>query len=121
MSHLKYENKADLAGQHELIEDAAHPAVLHGGGAVGDDTDKGINIDVHNMDMTDRYTALKLATEADPGPPIASGRFALFCFYVFICCMCSGDNGGLLPFPPFTAHKVYKQRGNGLRLTLIRL
>jgi hypothetical protein len=83
----------DALAQGEMIENASHPTVLHNETDNYDPDTKGNNLDVHNMDMTDRYTALKLAHEADPGPPLASGRMMMFFFYIFVCCMCSGDNG----------------------------
>jgi hypothetical protein len=49
---------------------------------------------VHDMTVEDRATALRLAHEADPGPPLGSLRHIQFVFMILVVCMCSGDNGG---------------------------
>jgi MFS family permease len=43
--------------------------------------------------MEDRAVALKLAQDADPGPPAASWRMVKFTLMVLVVCMCSGDSG----------------------------
>ncbi|RSH89116.1 hypothetical protein EHS25_002782 [Saitozyma podzolica] len=48
---------------------------------------------VHDMTVEDRATALRLAHEADPGPPLGSLRHIQFVFMILVVCMCSGDNG----------------------------
>jgi hypothetical protein len=47
----------------------------------------------HDMTAEDRMTALRIAQDIDPGPPIASWRMLCFTGYAMVTCMCSGDNG----------------------------
>lgn len=77
--------------QHAAADDKDLITVQHNEHEVAG---KGDDLNVAHMDMEDRATALKLAHDADPGPPIFSKSMALFVFYTLICCMCSGDNGG---------------------------
>jgi hypothetical protein len=49
--------------------------------------------EMHRMSAEDRAAALRLAQQADPGPPIASMRTVIFTGIVLVVCMCSGDNG----------------------------
>lgn len=53
-----------------------------------------MKVAVHDMTVEDRATALRLAHEADPGPPVMSFRYVRFVLMVLVICMCSGDNGG---------------------------
>lgn len=81
-------DKKDLH-QHEHFE-TANPALT---GYREDDINKETAVHAEHLTMEDRAVALKLAQDADPGPPAASWRMVKFTLMVLVVCMCSGDSG----------------------------
>jgi len=55
----------------------------------------GLTITPH-MTAEEKAAAIKLANEADPGPPITSWRYFKFLVTAFLVILNSGDNGTLL-------------------------
>ena len=79
-------DKKDIYNEH--FEQALAPQRSTG----HDELKEGVD-HVQNLTMEDRAVALKLAQDADPGPPAASWRMVKFTLMVLVVCMCSGDSG----------------------------
>jgi hypothetical protein len=77
----------DSKGEGEHIED--NDSLSNGGNPL----DRMLAGQAHDLTAEDRMTALAIAQEIDPGPPVMSWRMLCFVGYVLVTCMCSGDNG----------------------------
>lgn len=53
----------------------------------------------HHMTPEEKAAAIKLANEADPGPPVTSWRYFKFLITAFLVILNSGDNGECLSEP----------------------
>jgi hypothetical protein len=83
-----YEDEKDIAPTHLEHTDT----VVGDGDIKGERKIGGIAINAH-MTAEERSTAMRLANELDPGPPVFSWTYLKFCLVALVVILNSGDSG----------------------------
>jgi hypothetical protein len=91
--HVEQVTSAFGDGKHETPAHLEHTDTLVGDEDVkGERKIGGIAINTH-MTAEERSTAMRLANELDPGPPVFSWTHIKFCLVALVVILNSGDSG----------------------------